>query len=158
FAAIAADPGEQRYAAEAERLAATELPNYKSQIEAAQREAEEELREHVLHRLREQIDNARAQLDRINDALASLSFHDDRYRFVSRPADELRELYELVNDSQMLRAGPLVGSEFYARHRAAFDDFYNTMTRAPQSEAERAEQERLKDYRRYLSYDIEVTH
>src|SRR5262249_8490317 len=121
FAAIASNPDEPRYAAEAERLAATDLPNYKSQIEAAQREAEEELREHVLHRLREQIDNARAQLDRINDALGKLSFHDERYRFISRPDEELRELYELVNDSQMLRAGPLIGSEFYARHQTAFD-------------------------------------
>jgi len=158
FAAIVGDPAEARYAAEAERLAATDLPNYKSQIEAAKREADEELREHVLHRLREQIHNARQQLDRINEALGKLSFHDERYRFVSRPAEEQRELYDLINDSQMLLAGPLVGSEFYASHQAAFDNFYRLMTRAAQSEAERMEQERLKDYRRYLSYDIEVTH
>jgi uncharacterized protein YPO0396 len=158
FAAIPSNPDEPRYAAEAERLAATDLPNYKLQIEPAQREAEEELREHVLHRLREQIDNARAQLDRINEALGKLSFHDERYRFVARRADEFGDYYDLIHDSQMLRAGPLVGSEFYARHQAAFDGFYGTMTRTPTSEADRLEQEQLKDYRRYLSYDIEVTH
>jgi uncharacterized protein YPO0396 len=158
FAALAGDTDEQRYAAELERLQATDLPRYTEQIEQAQREAEEELREHVLHRLREQILQARQNLARINDALEHLTFHGDRYRFRAQPSDDVRRYYDLISDAQALGSGSLFDSEFYQQHRATFDEFYERLTRAPQSDAEQREQDRLIDYRRYLSYDIEITH
>ncbi|HEY0734838.1 MAG TPA: SbcC/MukB-like Walker B domain-containing protein [Herpetosiphonaceae bacterium] len=158
FVALPGNHDDPRYAAEQQRLAATELPRFSEQIEQAQREAEEELREHVLHRLREQIFKAREQLDRINDALRSVEFHGERYRFIAEPASEVRAYYDLINDAQILGTAKLFESEFYERHRATFDQFYDALTGTPQSESERLEQERLTDFRRYLSYDIEVRH
>jgi uncharacterized protein YPO0396 len=156
FAAIAHDPHEERYAQEQQRLAATELPRFKEQIAQAEREAEEELREHILHELREHIEGARRKLRQVNDALADLDFHGERYRFISAPASELQEYYDLITGSQLLGSGPLLESEFYRQHQAAFDRLYETLTRKPSSEADAAEQERLTDYRGYLDYDIEI--
>jgi uncharacterized protein YPO0396 len=159
FSALPKNLDEPRYREELERLQATELPRYKEQIEQAQREAEEELREHVLHRLREHTLLARQELDRINDALSRLQFHGERYRFKAQPADEVREYYDLINDAQLLgTAGSLFKSEFYTNHKATFDRFYELLTRTPRSDGEREEQRRLTDYRSYLSYDIDVTH
>jgi uncharacterized protein YPO0396 len=159
FKGITQELSEPRYREELERLQATELPRYTEQIEQAQREAEEELREHVLHRLREHILLARQELDRINDALSRLQFHGERYRFKAQPADEVREYYDLISDAQLLgTAGALFKSEFYASHKATFDRFYDLLTRIPKNDAERDEQRRLTDYRSYLSYDIDVTH
>ncbi|HET9221280.1 MAG TPA: SbcC/MukB-like Walker B domain-containing protein, partial [Roseiflexaceae bacterium] len=158
FAALPNDVDERRYAAELDRLLATELPHYAERIAQAQTEAEEELREHVLHRLREQILQARQKLAWINDALEQLTFHGDRYRFRAQPSEDARHYYELINDSQLLGGGSLFESDFYQRHKATFDEFYERLTRTPQSDTERREQDRLIDYRRYLSYDIEVTH
>lgn len=158
FAALPSNIDEPRYAAELDRLLATELPRYVERIAQAQREAEEELREHLLHRLREQILQARQKLAWINDALEQLTFHGERYRFRSQPSEEARHYYELIDDSQLLGSGSLFESDFYLRHKATFDEFYERLTSIPQSEAERREQERLIDYRRYLSYDIEITH
>ncbi|NJP07748.1 MAG: hypothetical protein HC837_20085 [Chloroflexaceae bacterium] len=158
FAAQAADPDEQRYAEEEQRLTATELPHFREQIQQAQREAEEELREHVLHRLREQILVARQQLERINDALARLEFHGERYRFISQPAEERRAFYELIDGTHRIGPGSLFQSEFYAEHKEDFDQLYAALTHTPQSEREQRELEHLTDYRRYLSYDIQVTH
>lgn len=158
FVAVPGNPDDSRYADEQQRLAAMELPRFSEQIEQAQREAEEELREHVLHRLREQIFKAREQLDRINDALRPVEFHGERYRFIAEPASEVRAYYDLINDAQILGTAKLFESEFYERHRATFDQFYDALTGTPHSEAERLEQERLTDFRRYLSYDIEVRH
>lgn len=152
------DPDDERFAVEQARLVETELPRYQTQIAVSRREADEELREHVLHRLREQILGARQQLNRINDALGRLEFHGERYRFVAAPADDLREYYDLINEAQVIGAGSLFESSFYESHKGAFDRFYEALTRAPQSEAERTEQKRLTDYRSYLNYDIEVTH
>lgn len=158
FAALPNDSDERRYAAELERLQATELPQYTERIAQAQREAEEELREHVLHRLREQIHQARQKLAWINQALDTLVFHGERYHFRARPSDEVQHYYALISDSQLLGSGSLFESEFYQRHKATFDEFYIRLTRIPQSDAERREQERLIDYRHYLSYDIDITH
>ncbi len=159
FKALPRDLDELRYAAERERLQATELPGYTDQIAQAQREAEEELREHVLHRLREHILMARQEFDRINDALSRLQFRGERYRFKTQPADDVREYYDLINDAQLLgTSGALFKSDFYAAHKATFDHFYDLLTRIPRSDAEREEQRRLTDYRSYLSYDIDVTH
>lgn len=158
FAARPDDIADERYRIEHERLAATELPRYKSEIEAARRAADEELREHVLHRLREQIQIAKQKLDQINAALSQIDFHGEKYRFRYSAAQDLHAFYELVNGSQFLGAGALFESEFYQQHKDAFDKFYEQLTRVPLSDAERVEQERLADYRRYLDYDIEVTH
>jgi uncharacterized protein YPO0396 len=157
-AGVASNPDEERYAAEHARLSATDLPQYSEQIGKAKSEAEEELREHVLHRLREQIGNAKLQLERINDALKSLDFRGERYRFHHEPAGDLREFYDLIIDAQALGSGPLFQSEFYDKHKATFDRFYDMLTRLPGSNAEQREQDALTDYRRYLTYDIDVTH
>lgn len=156
FAALPSNIDEPRYKIELERLQATELPRYAKDIDQAQAEAEEELREHVLHRLREHILQARQKLEWINDALKNLTFHGDSYRFTSQPAEEVRDYYNLINDSQLIGSGSLFESDFYQRHRNNFEEFYERLTRTPQSEIERREQERLLDYRRYLSYDIDV--
>jgi uncharacterized protein YPO0396 len=160
FAADAQDPNEPRYAEERDRLAATDLPAYKDRIAQAEREAEDELREHVLHTLREQIGAARRKLDQINDALSQLPpFGQEKYRFTCARADDAREFYDLITaDAQLLGAGSLFESQFYAEHKAAFDRFYDALTRRPQTRADEEEQNRLTDYRHYLTYDIEVTH
>ncbi len=159
FTALPQSLDETRYQAEYERLQATELPHYEEKIAQAQREAEEELREHVLHRLREQMLLARQELERINDALSRLHFRHERYRFKAQPADDMREYYDLINDAQLIgTSGSLFQSDFYATHEAIFDQFYALLTRTPRTDAEREQQRRMTDYRSYLSYDIEVTH
>ncbi len=160
FAANPGDPDEPRYGQERERLLATDLPRYRANIERAEREAEDELREHVLHTLREQITTARSKLDQINDALSHLPpFGNEKYRFTCTRADETQEFHDLImTDSQLLGAGSLFESQFYSENKPAFDRFYDSLTRRPQSRAEEEDQERLTDYRHYLSYDIEVTH
>jgi uncharacterized protein YPO0396 len=151
FAGNAFDPAGDSYSNEEQRLAATELPSYQQQIAGEQQRAEQQLREHVLHRLREKILQARQELERINDALANLEFHNKRYRFRYQPNEQYRPYYELIMESQMLGAESLFESAFYQQHQGVFEDFYRQLTKA--NENERAP---LTDYRRYLSYDIEV--
>lgn len=155
FGARAHDPHEPRYALEEQRLSKTELPSYRNQIEQARREAEEELHEHILHRLREYIMHAREELNRINDALRNIDFG-ERYRFVAHPAPDVDDYYTIIVKSEALGADSLHQSEFYEQHRSTFERFYELLTRKPMTDAEREEQERLIDYRSYLDYDIEV--
>jgi uncharacterized protein YPO0396 len=158
FAGLSAIPQDTRYVEERDRLAETDLPNYMSQIEQTRQEAIQELREHVLHILRERISYAQRELQRMNDALKPLDFHGDQYRFCWEIAREMKEYYHLIMDSQVIGTGPLFESEFYQMHKDTFDRFYTEVTRTSVSDAEKALRARLIDYRTYLEYDIEVRH
>ena len=159
FAGRPDDPEDDRYEREHARLQDTDLPRYEGEIQAAQRAAEDELREHVLHELRRRIQLAQDELLRINAALSRIEFHDERYRFTYEPAGDVEEFYHLILDAQLHVVGnaSLFTSTFYEEHKDNFDRFYDALTRAPRTDAERDEQERLTDYRRYLTYDIRVT-
>jgi len=154
FAGDAFDPTGDSFINEERRLDATELPKYERQIAEEQQRAEEQLREHVMHQLRENILTAKQELDRINDALRDLEFNQKRYRFTHKPNDEFRASYDLILGTELLGSEPLFESLFYQQHKEAFDDFYRQLT-TPGADREL---ERLTDYRRYLSYDIEVLH
>lgn len=154
FAGIPDAPHDNRYLAEQQRLTATELPKYQEQIAQAEEETSQELREHVLHFLRERIANAKLELKRMNDALSPLTFHGDRYRFESQPAPEVADYYQLIEDSQILGAGSLFESEFYTLHKETFDRFYDAIISQSQDAATIALKKRLVDYRTYLKYDI----
>jgi uncharacterized protein YPO0396 len=154
FAGMPDAPHDNRYLEEQQRLAATQLPKYQEQIAQAEEETSQELREHVLHLLREHITNAKLELKRMNDALSPLTFHGDRYRFEYQPAPEVADYYQLIEDSQVLGAGSLFESEFYTVHKETFDRFYEAIVSQSQDSATVTLKKRLIDYRTYLKYDI----
>ena len=78
-----------RYAAERQRYAESELPEYEARVARQRGLAEQELVENFIHRLREQIENARSQLDHLNTTLSKLRFGGERYEFVASPAPDL---------------------------------------------------------------------
>lgn len=158
FAGNASNPDESRYNDERVRLVSSSLPGFQKEIEDEQRKAEHELREHILHRLREQIINAKSQLERLNRALKGLEFRGDSYRFRWYPSQDMREFYDLVMEASAIGSAALMESDYYAKNRESFDRFYEMLTLSAQNEAERLRTERLTDYRGYLEYDIEVTH
>ena len=158
FAGLPEGIDDDRYQKELERLKATELPQYKERITEAKNEAEQELKEHVLHILRERIINAQDELIRMNDALKPLTFHDDRYQFRWQAAEAVREYHDLIVNSQMLGTGSLFESTFYQDNQETFDKFYRELTTPPKNDIETKNRDRLLDYRTYLEYDIEIKH
>ncbi len=148
FVARPGDPAEARYAEEHKRLTTGDLPRYKAQIANTEHDIEEELRDHVLRRLRGQLAEAGRALEQINDTLAELPLEGNVYRFVHEPAPQVREFYELIASSEQAGDGPLFESRFYRDHQAAFGKFYEALTSQPEAD--------LADYRRYLSYNMEV--
>lgn len=151
-------PQATNYVDERNRLDESSLPTYTSQIQQTKNEVEQELREDILHKLRENIRNARNDIQRMNDALRPLDFHGDHYRFCSEIAGGREEYYHLIDDSQVIGIGALFESDFYQRNQEPFNRFYEEITRDARSNYEKAEQEKLLDYRTYLEYDIEVQH
>jgi len=146
-----------RYAEERNKLINSELPQYESQIAHQRALAEQELVENFIHRLREQIEEARQQLSYLNSTLSQLRFGGERYEFITQPAANLRLMYDMVMDSQKVLGTSLSDSDFRQKHQQAWDLLLERLTANNQtSDTLAAELRELQDYRSYLQYDIRI--
>ena len=144
-----------RYTDEREKLVNSELPQYESHIAHQRTLAEQELVENFIHRLREQIEEARQQLSYLNSTLSQLRFGGERYEFITQPAANLRLMYDMVMDSQNVLGTSLSDSDFRQKHQQAWDLLLERLTANNQtSETLATELRELQDYRSYLQYDI----
>jgi uncharacterized protein YPO0396 len=140
-----------RYSAECKKLVESELPQYEAQIAHQRTLAEQELVENFIHRLREQIEEARQQLAYLNNTLAQLRFGGERYEFITQPAPGLRAMYDMVMDSQKILGASLFDSDFRQKHQQAWDLLLERLTANNQnSETLATELRELQDYRSYL--------
>ena len=144
-----------RYLVERDRFLASELPQYEARIAEQRALAEQELVENFIHRLREQIEDARQQLDTLNDTLKDLRFGGERFEFITRPEPSLRQVYDMVMDSQSILGDSLFESDFLQKHQKGWDLLFERLTKGAQGEAA-LELRELQDYRNYLQYDIRI--
>jgi hypothetical protein len=142
-----------RYTAEKDKLVNSELPNYKTQIAHQRGLAEQELVENFTHRLREQIEDARQQLAFLNSTLANLRFGGERFEFITQPAAPVRQVSDMVMDSQQVMGNSLFESDFRQKHQQGWDFLFERLTR---HDDENIELRELQDYRNYLQYDIRI--
>ena len=149
------DEDAARYGREREKLEASELPQYETRIAQQRALAEQELVENFIHRLREQVEEARQQLDYLNATLAGLRFGGERFEFIARPAPALRPVYDMLMDSQKILGDSLFESNFRQTHQAGWDLLFERLATKINEEAA-AELHALQDYRNYLEYDIRV--
>lgn len=146
-----------RYTTERDKLINSELPQYETQIAHQRTLAEQELVENFIHRLREQIEEARQQLSYLNSTLSQLRFGGERYEFITQPAANLRLMYDMVMDSQNVLGASLSDSDFRQKHQQAWDLLLERLTSNNQtSETVATELRELQDYRSYLQYDIRI--
>ncbi len=142
-----------RYMAEKDKLVNSELPGYESQIAHQRGLAEQELVENFIHRLREQIEDARQQLAHLNSTLVNLRFGGERFEFINQPAPQVKQVYELVMDSQQVMGASLFDSDFRQKHQQGWDLLFERLTT---HDDENIELRELQDYRNYLQYDIRI--
>jgi len=147
-----------RYLTEREKLVGSELPQYEIRITEQRALAEQELVENFIHRLREQIMEARQQLSYLNTTLFQLRFGGERFEFITHPAPSLRQVHAMVMDSQRILGDSLFESDFRQRHQQGWDLLFERLTAggAEGDEAANREMRELQDYRNYLEYDIRI--
>ena len=149
------DEDAARYLIERQKFVESELPQYETRIAAQRALAEQELVENFIHRLREQIEEARQQLDYLNDTLKELRFGGERFEFITKAEPSLKQVYEMVMDSQSILGDSLFESDFRQKHQAGWDLLFERLT-AKDSDDAAQELHELQDYRNYLQYDIRI--
>lgn len=143
-----------RYTTERDKLVKSELPQYEEQIARQRSLAEQELVENFIHRLREQIEDARQQLAFLNSTLSGLRFGGERFEFVTQSSPALRQVYEMIMDSQNILGDSLFESGFRQKHQQGWDLLFDRLTQT--NDEENQELRELQDYRNYLQYDIRI--
>ena len=149
------DEDAARYVRERDRYVESELPEYEARIAEQRALAEQELVENFIHRLREQIEDARQQLAYLNTTLAGLRFGGERFEFIARPEPSLRQVYDMIMNSHTILGESLFESDFRQRHQQGWDLLFERLTAAPGEELV-PELRELQDYRNYLRYDIRI--
>ncbi len=149
------DEDAARYVRERDKYMQSELPQYEERITAQRKLAEQELVENFIHRLREQIEDARQQLGHLNTTLAGLRFGGERFEFITRPEPTLRPVYDMVMDSQEVLGKSLFESDFRQKHQQGWDVLFEHLTVGQAGDAA-VELRQLQDYRNYLQYDIRI--
>lgn len=149
------DEDAARYLAERDRYIESELPQYEERIAHQRGLAEQELVENFIHRLREQIEDARQQLSYLNTTLAALRFGGERFEFITKPEPSLRQVYDMIMDSRAVLGESLFEGNFRQRHQQGWDMLFERLTVTTPDE-EPADLRELQDYRNYLQYDIRI--
>ncbi|MGH2523424.1 MAG: SbcC/MukB-like Walker B domain-containing protein, partial [Anaerolineales bacterium] len=148
------DEDAARYMQERDKFVQSELPQYEARIAEQRALAEQELVENFIHRLREQIEEARQQLDYLNATLRELRFGGERFEFITRPAPPLKQVYDMVMDSQTILGDSLFESDFRQKHQPGWDLLFERLT--AKGDETLTELRELQDYRNYLEYDIRI--
>ncbi len=143
-----------RYTDERDKLVKSELPQYEEQISHQRSLAEQELVENFIHRLREQIEDARQQLGYLNHTLSGLRFGGERFEFISQPSPALRQVFDMIMDSQYILGDSLFELDFRQKHQQGWDLLFDRLTLKADEESQ--ELRELQDYRNYLQYDIRI--
>lgn len=143
-----------QYVTERDKLVKSELPQYEEQIGRQRSLAEQELVENFIHRLREQVEDARQQLAYLNGTLSGLRFGGERFEFITQPAPALRQVYDMIMDSQSILGDSLFESDFRQKHQQGWDLLFDRLTQT--NDEENQELRELQDYRNYLQYDIRI--
>jgi hypothetical protein len=87
--------------------------------------------------------------------LGELRFGGERFEFITKPEPSLRQVYDMVMDSQAILGESLFESGFRQRHQQGWDLLFERLTAAPDAELA-LELRELQDYRNYLQYDIRI--
>lgn len=143
-------------------LSENQLPQYMIRIQDTKNKAFEQFREDFLSRLEHNIEDARQQINGLNQALKGSSFGEDTYKFLIVPKPEYKRYYDMIVDPMKLEGGyNLFSEQFNAKYKNEIDDLFAILTNENSSskDGHSEDEKRVRmftDYRTYLSFDLEV--
>ncbi len=147
---------------ELNRLSGVELPKYINEIKNAHEKAINEARDDFLYKLRTCITEVNAQIDKLNEALESIKFGRDKYRFSVTPNRDYRAYYDMIMDDLVLKAQDPndLFAQKYSTLIGELIDLITSVSNENNSAEQRAEVaqkiEKFTDYRTYLVFDLHV--
>jgi uncharacterized protein YPO0396 len=145
---------------ELDNLSKVLLPNYIQKIETAHNKAIEEFKDDFIFKLRTSFEKISTQIDELNQALESVKFGRDSYKFSVEPNKDYLEYYSMIMDDLLLNIGDSE-NEYLAKYSAVMNNLFSMISESADQEGDVKSQimenvEKFTDYRTYLVFDLLV--
>ena len=137
------------------------LPEYTEKIEDSRKKAYEQFRIEFLDKLKSNIDDVKAQIKELNNALGERSFGKDTYIFKVSPKQEYKRFYDMLQDELLLGDWGIGQEQFNQKYSQEIKELFDKITVADiNSKISDEEYEKnikeYTDYRTYLNFDLIV--
>ncbi len=143
------------------RLKDTMIVEYRTKINEARERAQIQFQEDFVSKLKANIDNVRAQIDDLNNAIRNTFFGRERYEFSRVPNPQYRRFYDMITDDLLLEGHTLFSQPFQEKHRDTVEELFRQIVdigegvlTADQRAQLQKNIEKFTDYRTYLDFDL----
>ncbi|WP_026391876.1 ATP-binding protein [Haploplasma modicum] len=146
------------YLREANIIRNNNLVKFEHEATELRRNSEIGFKEEFVNKLRSSIDAAKQQIEDLNIALEGKQFGKDSYKLIYKASEdpEYRQYYNMFMDSSSLEDHKLFTEGLSKRNEQLLMELFNKIA-SSNPEYDKLTFEFL-DYRKYMSYDIEVSH
>lgn len=146
---------------ELQLLRNSQLTEYEEKIREAEVRAQVQFQEDFISKLRNNIETVEQQINKLNEAIRSVPFGRDRYRFQVKANQQYDRFYRMIMDDLLLEGYSLFSQPFLDRYKDTIEELFLNIvdTSEPSSMAQTELEKNLHkftDYRTYLDFDLIV--
>lgn len=135
------------------------IVNYTERSRQAYEKCEEGFRQVFLTGIRNNIYEAKKEIDNLNKNLKRHPFGRDLeiYEFVSKPSSDLADYYRIITSGDEIYSKDLFTNTLSEKDVALIEDLFNKIAESDLSRETEAYLAKYLDYRSYMNYDIKIT-
>ena len=149
-----------QYTSQYDRLRTVDIEDSVNKTIEARRKCERSFQEEFISTLRAKIEHAKTNLRLLNKALEDKYFQGDRYAFVFEGSNDptFALYYRILCSNQDYHSNSLFMEELSEQNRMVMDELFARLVAADSSEKNEKLLRDYTDYRKYMKYDIRITH
>lgn len=149
-----------QYIAQYDKLRLVDIDSSINRTIEARQKCEKSFQEDFISTLRARIERAKDNLKQLNKALEDKSFQGDRYSFVYEGSNDpvFARYYKILCTNQDYPSDSIFMEELSEQNRNLMDDLFSRLVAAESSEKNERLLRDYTDYRKYMKYDIRISH
>lgn len=147
------------YVKELSKKKELDMISYISKSNDLQEQCEKSFKEDFISRLRDNIEEAQAELKRLNKVLKNKNFGKERYEFIwdKSKNKEFANYYRIITSGADFQINTLFSENLSSEDESYMKELFDRIKSSSSLEVANKALEEYMDYRNYMSYDIKVT-
>ena len=146
--------GISEYREAANNLKTVEMIRYEEKLRQAKEDCEQIFKSDFLSKMKELIENAKAEFKSLNKALDNIYYGDDSYHFTISFDKKKEGLYRMITSENNHEGINLWTAQFEEQYKEEMSELFDKLMTKDDNGQKIVEE--YTDYRSYLDYDIEI--
>lgn len=146
--------GISEYREAANNLKTVEMIRYEEKLRQAKEDCEQIFKSDFLSKMKELIENAKAEFKSLNKALDNIYYGDDSYHFTISFDKKKEGLYRMITAENNIEGINLWTAQFEEQYKEEMSELFDKLMTKDDNGQKIVEE--YTDYRSYLDYDIEI--